>query len=90
MRRIFDCDPSHGAPARSTRDQAPGKLGGKAIFCARFQRVPRVGRQPAQEIEQRNGLITHRSAADRWYGNAGADSTNAVPGSGKIVQQQCW
>src|SRR5262245_32137408 len=62
MRRVFDCDPSDRAPARSPRDQAPGKLGGKAIVCTRFQDVHRVGRQPAQEIEKRNGLVLHWSA----------------------------
>jgi len=62
MRRVFDCDPSDRAPARSTRDQAPRKLRGKAIVCARFEGVHRIGRQPAQQIEKRNGPITHRSA----------------------------
>jgi len=62
MCRVFDRDPSDGAPARATRNQGPGKLRGEAIGGASFKSMGRVGRQALQELEERDGLVAHRSA----------------------------
>ena len=55
MCRVLDRNPSDGATARATRNQGPGKLGGKAISGAGLKSIGRVGRQALQELEERNG-----------------------------------